>query len=260
MSFLANVLISGVLRLGIMSGHDMSEYRVPDSLGLIDTKQTTIADFKVETVFGKYVFANGGFVCYSLPARHKFGVYPFRQDYTFSFGLKWKFLSLGTFHGCYHPLSPYLRNSPLPKIDCSQDEIFLEAKNQKKINFSPNISAEGLLRAGYFTNIHVVEYYADELYVYNLATTLLKCRAELTLWKYFLLNGDISLYSTPKMAWSSFCRPYCSFGAGIQCGNYRLVLSHECLQHVAPNVSIPLFGRIENANYMLYIQTEFGKK
>jgi hypothetical protein len=262
MNLLSNIVVSTVLRFGMMNGHDMAEYCHLDNLNdILLTDRTVIINFQAEAVLWKYGFVDGGFASYSLPAREGFDFYPFRQDYVYACGVQRGIFRLGWFHGCYHSLGPDMPSLPLPRIDCSQDEFYFEAKNPK-IKLLSNIAASGTWRVGYFASHRLVEYDStDSLLRVNVpATAHLDCRAEINFGKYFFLQGGVYLYSLPVVKLSSIFRAHYSFGAGLQVDNYRLVLSHECLRPLAYNVTIPSFTHVDDANWFLNIQGEFGKK
>ena len=262
-NLLSNIVVSTILRFGMMDGHDMAEYCHLDNLNdilLID--RTVVIEMQAEAVLWKYGFIDGGFLSYSLPAREGVGFYPFRQDYVYCYGMQYKVFRLGLFNGCYHSLGPDMRDLPFPKVDCAQEEIYFEAKNPKINLLSNIITASGSWRAGYFFGHRLVEYdSSDSLLRVNIPPTAhLDCRAEINFGKYFFLQGGVYLYSLPVVKLSSIFRAHYSFGAGLQCENYRLVLSHECIQPLAYNVTIPSFTHVDDANWLLYIQGEFGKK
>jgi hypothetical protein len=127
-TLLAHILVSGVLQLGIIPGHGMALYDHLDDFILVNIRQTCFVDYTAEAEIYKYVFLNGGFTSYSLPALKGFDFYPFRADYTMGAGLRAGRFELGWYHGCYHPIAPCTYHVPLPKIDASTDLFYLKIK------------------------------------------------------------------------------------------------------------------------------------
>jgi hypothetical protein len=127
-SLLANILVSGVLQLGVIPGHTMALYGQMDQMQYVDVHHTVLVDYQAEAEFWKHGFISGGFTSYSLPAAKGFDFYPFRADYDYGAGARAGRFELGYSHLCMHPLAPNMERFPLPMVNGGYDMFYLKIK------------------------------------------------------------------------------------------------------------------------------------
>lgn len=122
------------LYLGIIPGHQLSMYKIPEHQEWLVINQTYLADFKFNVTIKKYIEIYGGVTTFTFKTGNGLDFYPFRSDYQSGISLKYSFIKLSYDYGCYHPLTPLCDKSPLPKLDASQQRIGIEFQIGKKYN------------------------------------------------------------------------------------------------------------------------------
>ena len=125
-------LLSSTVELGVIPGHDLSLFQVPDYQVNLNVAQTYYSDLQATLDIAKYGFVTSGVTAYSLLRRTDANFYPFRVDFQLGAGLRYKAFEAGWIHGCYHPIAPDEYAVPLPKIDAAQDRFYVKCQIGKR--------------------------------------------------------------------------------------------------------------------------------
>jgi hypothetical protein len=128
MNLLNAILVSGVLQFGLVPGHNLCLFKIPDYTDNIYIGQTYIVDYQATANILKVGFLTGGFTSYQWATPAKINFYPYRIDYAFGAGLKYKTWEAGWKHGCFHAIACNVSELPLPKLDLSQDYFYMKVE------------------------------------------------------------------------------------------------------------------------------------
>jgi hypothetical protein len=132
--FLKSFNLESSIEFGMIPGHNLSLYKIPEYNLNINISQTYYADLQERLDITKYAFISGGLTSYFLTWKtFQADFYPLRMDFNFGVGFKYKYLEIGYKHGCFHPIAPNIYAIPLPKIDASQDNFYIKATINNKL-------------------------------------------------------------------------------------------------------------------------------
>jgi hypothetical protein len=128
------VILTSTFEGGIIPGHEISLYEVPDEQQQLNVKRSFYTDMQLHLDFGKLFYISGGMTAYEWGMK-KVSVeyYPFRMDFLFGMGVKWKTLTFGYAHGCFHAVMPNVAIAYQGKIDAGQDRVFVKAEISQKL-------------------------------------------------------------------------------------------------------------------------------
>lgn len=121
------------LESGLIPGHDVSLYIVPEHQELINVSITNYVDMEFGLEAFKYFKFSGGMTSYAWPNKNRLEMYPFRMDYSLGASFHYKAFELGYGHGCFHTVIPNLDRSPLPKLDSGNDRFYINITMRKNL-------------------------------------------------------------------------------------------------------------------------------
>ncbi len=131
--FLKTLVLSFSLEGGLIPGHEVSMYQVPQYQTILDVRKTYYSDMSCNLDIYKYFYLTGGITSYQWGVKTEAGFYPFRMDYQFGTGVKYKAVTLGYYHGCRHHIAPNVQIQPFPRIDSGHDQFFVRLEIKKKL-------------------------------------------------------------------------------------------------------------------------------
>lgn len=131
---LTPAVLTSTFEGGIIPGHEVSLYEVPDEQELLNVKRSFYTDMQLKLDFGKLLYVTGGMTAYEwgmkkISARY----YPFRMDFLFGAGVRWHDLTFGYAHGCFHAVMPNVAIAYQGKIDAGYDRVFIKAEISQKL-------------------------------------------------------------------------------------------------------------------------------
>ncbi len=139
MLFLKTLVLSFSLEAGLMPGHEVSLFTVPEGKSSINSEHTTYSDLKFKLDIGKYFYAFGGATSYQWPVRDQINFYPFRMDCIAGVGFKYKAFEAGWIRECFHPVMPNAdlieisHGLPFGKIDSGDSRFFVKVECSKQL-------------------------------------------------------------------------------------------------------------------------------
>lgn len=120
------IWIYSILRLGLIPGHDLSMYLIPDHQEWLNINTTYYIDYDIKINIHRYFEIHGGMTSFSFKTMDGLDFYPLRMDYKFGISLEYNCLSIQYDYGCFHPITPLCSSSPLPKLDAAQHNISIK--------------------------------------------------------------------------------------------------------------------------------------
>jgi hypothetical protein len=133
-SLLCPAILTSTFEGGIIPGHEVSLYEIPDEQQELNVKRSFYTDMQIKLDFGKLLYVSGGMTAYEWGMKKiSASYYPFRMDFLFGTGIHWGALTLGYAHGCFHPVMPNVAIAYQGKIDAGQDRIFVKAEISNKL-------------------------------------------------------------------------------------------------------------------------------
>lgn len=123
------VLFLYSFEMGIIPTQGIVMYDLRAAESKMAIRNALYFDYNSHFVLGGLVKIGGGVTSYCVPSKKCDYCLPFRSDYTISICMVYKCLEFGVVHGCYHPIAPNILVPPLPKIDGSNDRIFIKISN-----------------------------------------------------------------------------------------------------------------------------------
>jgi hypothetical protein len=142
MLFLKTLILSFAIEGGIIPGHDMEMYPmdymfpIEASYGtreIVNIDRSFYTEMSCDMEIWKHFYINGGMTAYEWSTKIGFESYPFRMDYLFGAGFKYKSIQIGYAHECMHPIAPNEIIFPYGKIDAAYDRVFIKAEIKKNL-------------------------------------------------------------------------------------------------------------------------------
>jgi hypothetical protein len=136
-ALLKTIILSMSLEGGLIPGHNVSMY--PLSLDesyespMFYTSTTAYSGMSFSIDLAKYFYFSGNITTYQWAKKDEVNFYPFRLDFITGAGVKFKSISLGWTHGCYHPIAPNINIFPYGKIDSSYERVFAKIEIRKEL-------------------------------------------------------------------------------------------------------------------------------
>jgi len=130
MIFLKTIFLTFAIEGGLIPGHDVAltnNYSFIDK-STISLNQSFYTDMQFTIDFGKYFFISGGLTSYQWAHKGEADFFPFRMDYQFGAGAKYKSVEIGWAHDCFHQVMPYMILQQYEKLDVSHTRFYVKAK------------------------------------------------------------------------------------------------------------------------------------
>ncbi len=129
--FVKSLIMSFALEGGIFT-NSISLLTPDPTSKYVSIDESYYTDMQTNLEIMRYLNVYGGMTAYELGTKIK-GFYPVRMDFTFGVAGKYKALTIGYEHGCFHPMVP-LENTVLPwKVDNATDRVFARIEVSKRL-------------------------------------------------------------------------------------------------------------------------------
>jgi hypothetical protein len=132
--FLKTLIMSFMLEGGVIPGHEVSLYPVDDYThqSSIDFRQSCYVDMSTK-IRCKYAYLSGGVTAWEWACKQAGNFYPFRMDFQLEVAVTIGALTIGTGHGCYHPVLPEANVAPYGKLDAGSSRVFVRVEIEKHL-------------------------------------------------------------------------------------------------------------------------------
>jgi hypothetical protein len=129
---LKTLILAMSLEGGIIPTADVALFSLPTEQTIIQTNPSFYTDMACRLEIWKYFYIGGGMTSYQWGIKNNLSNSPFRMDFDFEIGEKWKCLELGYKHRCIHPVAANI-NLPDNTINSSYNYVFMRVEIRKNL-------------------------------------------------------------------------------------------------------------------------------